>query len=230
MGTRVLKQAVCWGLMVGFLFGAGCRKQAVPLDEQTAAVSAPCPTGPAVDAHDANSDAMDVPRFAADSPFDVNYEGLDPQHEGKQLWARSFLWEEPPELIVEKWLSDPPDTEGKCVLIEFWATWCPPCRKSIPLLNRLHERFQDRLAVIGVSEESEATVRGYQKPALQYYSAIDTQQRTKNEMRVRGIPHIIILEPEGSVVWEGFPYQQGYELTEEIVGSILDIALPREPD
>lgn len=224
-----LKHVVTWGLMVGCLLGCGCRKQATPPDEQTAAITVPCPTGPAVDANDENNNAMELPRFAADSPFDVNDDAFDPLQESKHLWAKSFLYEEPPELIVEKWLSAPPDTTGKCVLIEFWATWCPPCRKSIVLLNRLHDRFQDRLVVIGVSEEAEATVRGFQKPALQYYSAIDTQQRTKNAMGVRGIPHIILLEPDGYVVWEGFPYQQGYELTEEIVASILDIALPPQP-
>ena len=41
---------------------------------------------------------------------------------------------------------------------------------------------------------------------------------------VVGFPHIIILEPGGSVVWEGFPYQENYELTDEIVEKILKIA------
>jgi thiol-disulfide isomerase/thioredoxin len=209
----------------------GCRKPSATQDEQAQIPAVPCPTGPAeqTPSEDTDYSALDIPRFAANSPFDVNGQGLLPVQEEKHLWAKSFLWEKPPDLVVEQWLSDVPETQGKCVLIEFWATWCPPCRKSITLLNQLHARFQDRLVVIGISEESEQTVRNFHKPRIEYYSAIDTQQRTKNELAVLGIPHIILMEPEGYVVWEGFPYQKGYELTEDVVASILDIAFQTEP-
>jgi thiol-disulfide isomerase/thioredoxin len=209
----------------------GCRKQPSAPAEQAQSPLVPCPVDSVADTNTPCIDesVTDLPRFAEDSPFDANFPGLTPASGGKQLWAKSFLWEQPPELVVEKWLTEAPNTEGKCVLIEFWATWCPPCRKSIPLLNRLHERFSDRLAVIGISEENEAAVRALREPAIRYYSAIDTQQRSKKAVGVRGIPHVIILEPEGYVVWEGFPLQQGYELTEETVAKILDVAFPQKP-
>lgn len=44
---------------------------------------------------------------------------------GKQLWAKSFLNEKAPELTVETWISKKPDTEGKFVIIDFWATVWP---------------------------------------------------------------------------------------------------------
>jgi thiol-disulfide isomerase/thioredoxin len=141
----------------------------------------------------------------------------------RRMWATSFRWTKAPDLVVEKWLTDKPETKGKYVLIEFWATWCPPCRRSIPLLNKFHKKYGRELAVIGISEESEAAVRKLKDPKVEYYSAIDTQMRMKKELGVFGIPHVIIVEPGGFVIWEGFPLLKDYELTEEIIEKILAV-------
>ncbi len=172
-------------------------------------------------------DPREIPLFAINSPFDEQYESPIPK-EGKRLWARPWRWSKAPDLVVEKWLGEEPETEGKYVLIEFWATWCGPCRRSIPLLNRLHEKYGQELAVIGVSDETEEDVRNMAQnspdvPEIQYYSAVDTQARMKEEVGVFGIPHAMILEPDGYVVWEGFPLLDGHELTEEIVEKILQV-------
>ena len=139
------------------------------------------------------------------------------------MWATSYRWTKAPELVVEKWLTDKPETRGKYMLIEFWATWCPPCRRSIPLLNKFHKKYADELVVIGLSEESEADVRKLKTPKVEYYSAIDTRKRMKKELGVFGIPHAIIVEPGGFVIWEGFPLLKDYELTEEIIEKILAV-------
>ncbi|MCP4375964.1 MAG: TlpA family protein disulfide reductase [bacterium] len=141
----------------------------------------------------------------------------------RRIWATSYLWTKAPDLVVEKWLTDKPETKGKYVLIEFWATWCPPCRRSIALLNTFHKKYGDELVVIGISEESEADVRKLKTPKVEYYSAIDTQMRMKKELGVFGIPHAIIIEPGGAVIWEGFPLLPGYELTEKTIEKILAI-------
>src|SRR6267143_1811278 len=88
----------------------------------------------------------------------------------KQIWAKSLLNQKAPELVVEKWLSKEPDRKGKFVLIDFWATWCGPCRKAIPELNALHKKFGDKLVVIGVSDETEAKVRAMKDPKIEYFS------------------------------------------------------------
>ncbi|HEY0455303.1 MAG TPA: TlpA disulfide reductase family protein, partial [Verrucomicrobiae bacterium] len=115
---------------------------------------------------------------------------------GKQIWAKSFLNKKAPPLAVEKWLSKEPDTKGKFVLIDFWATWCGPCRKAIPELNALHKKFGDKLVVIGISDEDEAKVRKMAEPKIEYFSAIDTKGVMNKKLEVKGIPHVIIMDPD----------------------------------
>ena len=139
----------------------------------------------------------------------------------KQIWAKSFLNQKAPELVVEKWLTKEPDRKGKFVLIDFWATWCPPCRKAIPELNSLQKKFGDKLVVIGLSDEPEAKVKGMTTPQIDYAVAIDTKARTKTAVGVSGIPHVLLIDPQGIVRWEGFPLLNGFELTDQVVAGIL---------
>ena len=141
--------------------------------------------------------------------------------EEKKLWAKSVIGQKAPDFVVEKWLTNEPDRAGKFVLIDFWATWCPPCRKAIPELNAFQKKFGSKLVVIGVSDESEADVKKLADPKIEYASAIDPQARMKKALEVKGIPHCIIIDPKGIVRWEGFPFLDGHELTEKVVEEIL---------
>ncbi len=140
---------------------------------------------------------------------------------GKKLWAKSFLNRKTPDLLVEKWLTPEPDCRGKFVLIDFWATWCPPCRAAIPELNDYYEKFGDKLVVIGLSDETEDAVRKLVNPRIEYSIAIDTQARMKKAVGVTGIPHALLIDQQGIVRWEGFPFLQGYELNEKVVADII---------
>jgi thiol-disulfide isomerase/thioredoxin len=141
--------------------------------------------------------------------------------QNKQMWAKSVINQQAPELQVEKWISDRPDTSGKFVLIDFWATWCGPCLQGIPEMNKFQKEFKDDLIVIGLSNESAQKVKKHRKPNIEYYSAIDTQRRTNNALEVSGIPHCILIDPEGVVRWEGFPALAGEELTSQVINDII---------
>jgi thiol-disulfide isomerase/thioredoxin len=193
-----------------------------PVEEPAAAEEVPCTT-PLAGAPAAAAKATDdIPRYADNSPFKSEFK-MPVVKEGKRLWADSLIWSEAPELLVETWLTDKPDTKGKYVLVEFWNTWCPPCRRSLAVLNRFHKKYGEELVVIGVCDEKPETVRNFKTHKIEFYSAIDTQARTKKEYGVFGVPHAVILEPEGYVIWEGFPLLKGYELTDKIIEKILAV-------
>ncbi len=117
--------------------------------------------------------------------------------------ARRFLGTEAPQLLVEKWLTATPATPGKFVLINFWATWAD--RSAIPKLNTMQEKFNDRLVIIGLSDESESAVKLMTSPPVKYSLAIDTKSRTKKAVEVTVIPHAMLLDTQGIVRFEGDP-------------------------
>ena len=140
----------------------------------------------------------------------------------KKIWADSFLGRKAPEIIVEEWISPAPDTNGKWILLDFWATWCGPCIESIPDLNKFQRKFGDRLVVIGLTDQSRRTVERMHRPVIEYYNAIDTRGRTKKALGVTGLPHVILIDPRGIVRWEGYPLLPGFKLTEEVMARFIN--------
>jgi len=139
----------------------------------------------------------------------------------KQMWAKSFIGQKAPQIEVEGWIKQPLGMDGKYILVDIWATWCGPCRKGIPELNEWQEKFKDKLVIIGISNETKEKVKPYAKEHINYANGYDTQSRVKNALRVTGIPHVILINPDGIVIWEGFPKLSGYELTTKVLEGLL---------
>lgn len=134
-----------------------------------------------------------------------------------KLYAKSFLHKAAPPLMVEKWLNGIPETKGKFILVDFWATWCPPCRQAIPGLNALHKKFKDKVIVMGISDESEEDVHKLKSPKIEYWEAIDPRRRTASAVEVRGIPHAMLIDPDGVVRFEGMPFYLDEKALERLI-------------
>ncbi|MEO8237401.1 MAG: TlpA disulfide reductase family protein [Flavobacterium sp.] len=146
---------------------------------------------------------------------------LNAYSQEKKLWAKSIINQKAPKLVVEKWLSEKPETKGKFILIDFWATWCGPCKIAIPELNHFKTEFESDLIVIGISDETKEEVNKLTTLKIEYYSAIDTRRTMYDTLEIQGIPHCILIDPDGIARWEGYPILNGYELTSEVIKSII---------
>jgi cytochrome c biogenesis protein CcmG/thiol:disulfide interchange protein DsbE len=168
-------------------------------------------------------------RFAAIACFSVLAVALIaadkveyPKPVEKKLYADDVRGKKAPEFSVATWLTAEPDRKGKVVLIDFWATWCPPCRKSIPDLNELQAQFKDDLVVIGVSDETAEKVKGFMTSTkMDYAVALDPEKKMNQAIHVEGIPHVLIISTDGIVRWQGFPLSDEEPLTADIVKQII---------
>ena len=97
------------------------------------------------------------------------------------------------------------DYLGKPVIISFWATWCPPCRKEIPVFNRAKEKLKDDDVVmlfVNINEGKE-TIEAYQKKVPINLTILrDETAGQLTNWNMTGLPSTFILDPEGQVVYQ----------------------------
>ena len=91
---------------------------------------------------------------------------------------------------------------GKIVLVNFWATWCPPCRKEMPDLDKLYQRFEESgLVVLAISDEDVATVKAFiADHKVSYPVLLDPGRKVNDLLRVQGIPKSFLYDRAGNLV------------------------------
>ena len=89
--------------------------------------------------------------------------------------------------------------KGKIVLLNFWATWCPPCRKEMPDMEKLFRTYENKgLTVIAVSDEDRETVVNFlAKNNYTFPIALDPDRKVNTAFTVEGIPKSFIFDREG---------------------------------
>lgn len=145
-----------------------------------------------------------------------------------------------PPLKVARWIKGEPIERlepGKIYVVEFWATWCTPCKTSIPHLTELAHKYSEEVTVIGVSigerpaentdEAIAALVENYVEEMgekMEYHVAIDGIERTMADTwmvaaRKTTIPCAFIVDKGGTVAWIGHPVEMDDALAQIVAGT-----------
>jgi len=92
--------------------------------------------------------------------------------------------------------------KGKVVLVNFWATWCPPCRKEMPDLQSLSKQFASQgLVVLSISDEDAAKVDPYiAEHKITYPVLLDPGRKVNDSFHIEGIPKSFVYNREGQLV------------------------------
>jgi peroxiredoxin len=94
------------------------------------------------------------------------------------------------------------DLRGKVVLLNFWATWCPPCRKEMPDLESLYLKFKDEgFVVLAISDEDSAKVGPFlSERSITYPVLLDPGRKVNEQFQIEGIPKSFVYDRSGKIV------------------------------
>ena len=108
---------------------------------------------------------------------------------------------------------------GKVVLLNFWATWCGPCREEIPMLAALQEHYRDRLAIIGLSidespaEDVKAFAAGL---GVNYPVVMSTRELEREFGGITAVPSTFVIDPQGRILQRHLGLLQGPRTEHEV--------------
>lgn len=147
-----------------------------------------------------------------------------------------------PELRVSQWIKGDPIArfeKGQVYVVELWATWCGPCRRSVPHLTELAKKHGKDVVIIGISvrEVGDDIVGGVRRfvaemgDRMQYHVAIDsadkgTERLWQDAALRRGIPVAFIVGKDGRIAWIGHPMVMADPLQRVIEGN-FDVSVSR---
>jgi thiol-disulfide isomerase/thioredoxin len=147
-------------------------------------------------------------------------------------FAEVNVGDKAPALDIKEWIQGDPvvieQGAGKTIyVVEFWATWCGPCKTSIPHLSKLAERFKGQVVFVGVSDEEPETIREFAKDGkFKYAVAADNNRNTYGGYMPEksGIPHAYVVDRQGNIAWDGHPMSGLDAVLEKLVVGKWDVA------
>jgi thiol-disulfide isomerase/thioredoxin len=210
------------------------------------AVSFGCADGePPVTSSDTEKTSSASTESQGNEKTDVANLNLEEPGEMVEESSELVIGDPAPMIAISKWINGEPVTEyvqERVYVIEFWATWCGPCLKSMPHIASLQEEYIDSVTVVGVTAEDDATVSEFMtnlagqgdktwRDVLTYRIATDDDGKT-NKLFMEasgqgGIPCAFIVGKTGNIEWIGHPMEIDGPLKQIVEGS-WDSALAKK--
>jgi peroxiredoxin len=110
------------------------------------------------------------------------------------------------------------EQRGRVVLVNFWATWCGPCRQEMPHLNRLYEKYRSSgfvLLGVNIDEDSRVATEVAAKLALKFPVLLDTDKKVSRLYDMSAMPATVLIDRDGRVRFLHRGYRDGVEKTYE---------------
>ncbi len=99
----------------------------------------------------------------------------------------------------------------KLTIIDFWASWCKPCNKAIPELNKIYQTYKDKgINVLGINCDGPRSISKVaplvNSLQIKYTVLLDINSEVMNNLNLSAFPTLILVDPKGKIVWihEGF--------------------------
>lgn len=110
------------------------------------------------------------------------------------------------------------DYRGNIVMLDFWATWCAPCRRAHPDIQELYEEYkEDGVVVLGINNEGRNTARQYmQKHDYSFPTLLDTTDATAREYGVNAMPYYFVIDRDGKISSEIVGYHPKSDMLEAL--------------